>query len=132
MDVIDLWRYLGALLLVGGLLAFALIGVRHFGIPGMAKPERQRRLRIVETVMLSPRQRLVLVRRDFIEHLIAVGPEGAVVIEKDIVPPPDAVASASSASSEGAAASPPVFSGKDFWAHWRAVWRAAYRKWPRG
>lgn len=84
MDVIDLWRYLGALLLVGGLMAAALVGVKRFGVPGMAKPERIRRIRIVEALMLSPRQRLVLIRRDNVEHLIVLGPEGASVVEKDI------------------------------------------------
>ena len=92
MDVIEVWRYVGALLLVGGLMAFALVGVRRFGIPGIAKPDRTRRIRIIETVMLSPRQRLVLIRRDDVEHLIAFGPEGACIIEKGIPAKPNSPA----------------------------------------
>lgn len=87
MEYIDLWRYVGALLMVGGLMAAALVGVRRFGVPGMAKPERTRRLRVVESLILTPRQRLVLVRRDETEHLILLGPEGASLIEKAIAAP---------------------------------------------
>ena len=89
MDVLEILRAVGALLLVGGLLAFALVGVRRFGVPGIAKPEKRRRIKIVEAVILSPRQRLALVRRDDVEHLIVLGPEGATVIEKGIPAPPE-------------------------------------------
>jgi flagellar protein FliO/FliZ len=90
--MIDVLRYVGALLLVGGLMAFALFGVKRFGVPGFTKPDRKRRIRIVEILMLSPRQRLALVRRDDVEHLIVLGPEGATVIEKGIAVPPSVAA----------------------------------------
>ena len=38
--------------------------------------------------MLSPRQRLVLVRRDNVEHLVMLCPDGASVIEASIAAPP--------------------------------------------
>jgi flagellar protein FliO/FliZ len=37
--------------------------------------------------MVSPRQRLALVRRDDVEHLVLIGPDGASVIEAGIAPP---------------------------------------------
>jgi len=86
MDLLDLARYLGALLLVLGLVGLAGLGARRFGLPGLAKPASARRLKIVETLMISPRQRLALVRRDGVEHLVMIGPDGATVIEAGIVP----------------------------------------------
>jgi chemotaxis protein histidine kinase CheA len=44
----------------------------------------QRRLAIVETLMLGPKQRLFIVRRDNVEHLVLSTPEGATVIENGI------------------------------------------------
>lgn len=92
MDVIDLWRYFGALLLVAGLAGVAIIGTRRFGVPGLIRPPGTRRVRIVESIMLSTRQRLCLIRRDNVEHLVLLGPEGASVIERNIPAQPDPVA----------------------------------------
>lgn len=89
MDVIDLWRYFGALLLVVGLIGFAAYGAKRFGLPGLIKPVGVRRLRIVETVIISARQRVCLIRRDTIEHLVLIGPEGTSIIESNIPAPPD-------------------------------------------
>lgn len=91
MEALDWGRYIAALLMVGGLMTFAFVGVRRFGIPGVAKSERTRRLRIVEVAMLSARQKLVLLRRDNVEHLIVLGPDGTTVLEKDIPAKPDPI-----------------------------------------
>lgn len=87
MDLVDFGRYFAALLLVLGLLGFAALGARRFGLPGLAKPMNARRLKIVESLMLTPRQRLAIIRRDDVEHLVMIGPDGASVIESGIVPP---------------------------------------------
>jgi len=87
MELLDIARYLGALLLVLGLVGFAGLGARRFGLPGLVKPATARRLKVVETLMISPRQRLALVRRDDVEHLVLIGPDGATVIEAGIAPP---------------------------------------------
>jgi flagellar protein FliO/FliZ len=87
MDLLDIVRYLAALLLVLGLIGAAGLAARRFGLPGLAKPAASRRLRIVETLMISPRQRLALVSRDGVEHLVMFGPDGASVIETQITPP---------------------------------------------
>jgi flagellar protein FliO/FliZ len=84
MDVIDLARYLGALLLVLALVGFAALAARRYGIAGLVQGTVQRRLAIVETLMIGPRQKLLLVRRDGIEHLVLIGPQGANVIEGGI------------------------------------------------
>ena len=87
MEFLDIARYLGALLLVLGLIGVAGLAARRFGLPGLAKPASARRLKIVESLMLSPRQRLVLLRRDSVEHLVMICPDGASVIEASIAPP---------------------------------------------
>jgi flagellar protein FliO/FliZ len=87
MDILDFARYFAALLLVLGLIGAAGLATRKFGLPGFAKPAGARRLRIVESLMLSPRQRLVIVRRDDVEHLVLIGQNGASVIEAGIAPP---------------------------------------------
>jgi flagellar protein FliO/FliZ len=87
MDVLDFARYFAALLLVLGLIGAAGLATRKFGLPGLTKPAALRRLQIVETLMLSPRQRLAIIRRDNVEHLILISPTGASVIEAAIVPP---------------------------------------------
>lgn len=90
MDVLDFARYFAALLLVLGLIGAAGLATRKFGVPGLAKPAKQRRLHIVETLMLSPRQRLAIIKRDNVEHLVLFSPGGATVIEQGFVPPPPA------------------------------------------
>jgi flagellar protein FliO/FliZ len=87
MDLIDFGRYLGALLLVLGLLGAAALGTRRFGLPGIVKGASTRRLALVETMMVGPRHKLFLLRRDGIEHLVLMGPQGASVVETGISAP---------------------------------------------
>src|SRR6185312_3018997 len=86
MDLIDIARYFGALLLVLALVGFAGLAARKWGVPGIAKSSATRRLSIVETVMIGPRQRLYLIRRDDVEHLIVIGSDGTSVVETNIAP----------------------------------------------
>jgi flagellar protein FliO/FliZ len=92
MDVMEIGRFSGALLLVVGLILAAGLAARRFGLPGLVKPSATRRLQIVESLMISPRQRLCILKRDGVEHLVVVGPEGATVIESGIAPPPEPAA----------------------------------------
>jgi flagellar protein FliO/FliZ len=84
MEFLDLFRYLGALLLVLALIGAAALATRRFGVPGVTRAFPEKRLHIVETLMLSPKQRLFIVRRDNVEHLVLAGPDGASVIESNI------------------------------------------------
>ena len=84
MDLIDIGRYFAALLLVLALVGAAGLAMRRFGMPGLVKPQGQRRLEIVETLAIGPRQKLVLLRRDDIEHLVLASADGANVIESGI------------------------------------------------
>jgi flagellar protein FliO/FliZ len=89
MELIDIGRYFAALLMVLALVGFAGLAVRRFGMPGLVRPQSLRRLAVVETLMIGPRQRLYLLRRDGVEHLVIAGPEGMSVVETGIVPPPE-------------------------------------------
>jgi len=84
MDLIDIARYFAALLLVLALVGGAGLAVRRFGMPGFIKPQGVRRLEIVEALIIGPKQRLYILRRDNVEHLVMSGPEGTTVVEAGI------------------------------------------------
>jgi flagellar protein FliO/FliZ len=84
MEFIDIFRYFGALLLVLALVGLAGLAAKRFGVPGVTRASRDKRLSIVESLMVGPRQRLLIIRRDNVEHLILSGTDGASVIESGI------------------------------------------------
>lgn len=90
MEFFDIARYLLALVLVLALIAGAGLAARRFGVPGVTKAAADKRLSVVETLMIGPRQRLLIVRRDDAEHLIFTSPDGVCLVESHI--PPRAVA----------------------------------------
>src|SRR5262245_30071090 len=75
-------RFALALILVLGLIALLAWLLRRFGMG--VKMTKGRRLGVVEVQMLGPRHRLMLIRRDEVEHLVMVGPAGETVIETGI------------------------------------------------
>lgn len=78
-------RFILVLIFVLGLV-FALGWVlKRWGISGNALPGKGRRLGVVETAFLGPKHRLVLVRRDEVEHLVLIGPTSSEVVESGIV-----------------------------------------------
>ncbi|MGH6872103.1 MAG: flagellar biosynthetic protein FliO [Rhizomicrobium sp.] len=87
MDLIDFARYVGALALVLGLVGFAALAAKRYGIPGIAKGiGNGRRLSIAESLMVGTKHKLVLFKRDGVEHLVLIGPASATVIEGGIAP----------------------------------------------
>ncbi|MEI9990058.1 MAG: flagellar biosynthetic protein FliO [Rhizomicrobium sp.] len=84
MELMDFARYIGALLLVLGLVGAAGLAARRFGLGSLVKPAATRRLAVVETLTIGPRQRLLIVRRDNVEHVVLSGPDGTSVIESGI------------------------------------------------
>jgi flagellar protein FliO/FliZ len=73
---------LAAILVLLGL--FAWLG-RRFGLAGRLARGGKRRLAIVEIAPIDGKRRLVLLRRDHIEHLVLLGPDNALLIEQGIV-----------------------------------------------
>jgi len=87
MDLIDVARYFGALILVMGLLGVAWLATKRYGVPGVIQRQNLRRLSIVESLMIGSRYKLLLLKRDGTEHLVLMGPQGASVIETGIAAP---------------------------------------------
>src|SRR5487761_171435 len=83
---------LAARFFIAFLVVLALIGltawlVRRFGANrlGSATRGRQPRLAVIDAATIDGRRRLVLIRRDNIEHLLMIGGPTDVVIEPNIV-----------------------------------------------
>ena len=88
MDMaLEILRYLGALLLVLALIGAAGIAARKWGVPGVTKSVADKRLSVVETLMIGPRQKLFIVRRDNVEHVVFSSPDGVCLVEGGIFPP---------------------------------------------
>src|SRR5690606_22841728 len=106
----DFATYLNVLVALVAVLA--LIGAlawlaRRYGFGGaiaLRPGARERRLAIVEVLPLDARRRLVLVRRDGVEHLILTGATADLVVETGIRP---SVAPVSSGTSQPAGSQRP-------------------------
>ncbi len=79
-------RFLFVLIFVLALIAMLAWVARRFGLMGKLTPTtgRSRRLSIVEVMALDARHKLVLLRRDQIEHLVLMGPGDNLVVEGQI------------------------------------------------
>lgn len=76
MDFADFARAVFALALTLGLVGLAAVGLRRFGpdaIARFAPGRRERRLAVVETLVLDPSRRLVIVACDGEERLLLLG-----------------------------------------------------------
>lgn len=87
----DILTYLLLIVLIAGALIAAALVARGYlgGIPALAGvfgPSPDRRLDVVEHTAVDNRRRLILVRRDNVEHLIMTGGPVDVVIETGIAP----------------------------------------------
>lgn len=83
MDFLDFARALFGLAITLGLIGLAAVGLRRYAPQLLARLQAERgerRLQVVETLVLDPTRRLVLVRVDAEERLILLG-EGRELIE---------------------------------------------------
>lgn len=80
------FRFVLALLFVLGLIALLAVLARRLGlgyrVPG--RPGQRRRLSLVEVMPLDSKHRLVLIRRDQVEHLLLLGQGADTVVETGI------------------------------------------------
>ncbi|HXQ46115.1 MAG TPA: flagellar biosynthetic protein FliO [Caulobacteraceae bacterium] len=77
----DIFRMVAGLAVTLGLIGLAVVVVRRFGpetIRRLSAQRAARRLSVVETLVLDPSRRLVLVRFDAEERLILLG-DGQVI-----------------------------------------------------
>ncbi len=82
------FKILFAFIVVFGVLALALWLVRRFGgerLGNGGARGRQPRLAVIDAANVDGRRKLVLVRRDNVEHLLMIGGPSDVVIEPNIV-----------------------------------------------
>lgn len=82
MESLEYVRFIAALALVLGLLGGCAWIARRLGLtPGVvrAKAKAAARLEITEVLPIDARRRLLLVRRDNVEHLIIIGDSETVV-----------------------------------------------------
>lgn len=87
MDVTAYLQFALALVFVLGLIGAAAVLARRLGLGHGVRPAgRSRRLSVVESLSLDPKRRLVLLRRDGVEHLVILGAGGDTVIEQAIGP----------------------------------------------
>lgn len=89
----DILSYLILIVLVAGALVGAALLARgaltgSSPLEGFFGPKPDRRLDVVEHQTIDGRRKLILVRRDDVEHLIMTGGPVDVVIETGISPPP--------------------------------------------
>ena len=80
-------RFVLALVFVLALIGILAVIARRlgFGFPASAiKTGADRRIGVVEVAPLDSRRKLVLVRRDDVEHLLVVSPTSETVVERSI------------------------------------------------
>ena len=81
-------KMLFAFIVVFGLLALALWLVRRFSgerLSSAGSRGRQPRLAVIDAATVDNRRRLVLVRRDNVEHLLMIGGPSDLVVEPNIM-----------------------------------------------
>src|SRR6202050_4248930 len=80
-------RFFLAFLIVLGLIGATAWAVRRFGGGRLSSTTRGRqpRLAVIDYASVDARRRLILVRRDNVEHLLMIGGPTDVVVESNIV-----------------------------------------------
>ena len=88
MDWTDYLRFIAALLFVLALMGGLWILLKRLGLSGVPMTSGQRRLKIIETLSIDARRRVIILQRDDKQHLVILGPTGETVIESDIAHEP--------------------------------------------
>ncbi len=87
MDLINTLRFIGAFAFVLALIAGLSWLLRRYGMGlRVAAGIGTSRIGVVEFSSVDPKRRLVLIRRDGVEHLILLSPTSETVIETGIPP----------------------------------------------
>ncbi len=88
MEVSAYFQYILALMFVLALILIIAYGAKKLGLmarvtTGSAKTQ-DKRLNIVEILPIDARRKLMIIRRDDVEHLIMLGLDRDIVIEQNI------------------------------------------------
>ncbi len=87
MEFADYLRFIAALAFVVGLIGILALMARRFGMtPKITRTpgKRGKRLSIVDIHPVDGKRRLLLIRRDDVEHLVMLGPNSETVVERGI------------------------------------------------
>jgi flagellar protein FliO/FliZ len=85
MSAVDYSQFVLSLLFVLGLIGAVAFVARRFGLAQTTRPAGgRRRLSVIESLALDGKRRLLLVRRDDVEHLVILGPATEAVLERNI------------------------------------------------
>lgn len=84
MDLVSGLRFVLALVVVIGLIAGLAWILRKYGSGRITMGGGKGRLAVVESTHIDAKRRLVLIRRDGVEHLILLAPNAETVIETHI------------------------------------------------
>lgn len=78
-------KLLLALMLVVALMGGLAYVLKRLGMSGaMPTAQKKKRLRVIESLPLDARRRLLIIARDNAEHLVILGANGETVVETDI------------------------------------------------
>lgn len=96
LNLADYMKFVLAFIFVMSLIALATFAARKlgFGLPSSPRNPAHRRLGVVESQNVDGKRRLVLVRLDDTEHLLLLGPNTELVVERGITPPENAFSKA--------------------------------------
>lgn len=81
---VEFVKYMAALVFVLALMWGLSLIMRRVNAGSGLMMKSQRRLRIIETIPLDHKRRLMLIRRDDREHLVILGATGETVVESGI------------------------------------------------
>ena len=88
MEIATYFKFFLALLFVLGLILLMAYLARRFGLMARvtinSSETKDKRLNIVEILPIDAKRRLLLIRRDDVEHLLMTGSESDLVIEQNI------------------------------------------------
>ena len=84
MDLVNIARFVLSFLVVIGLLGGLAWILRRFGTGRITAAAGKGRLGVVEVSVVDAKRRLVLLRRDDVEHLILLSPTSETVVETGI------------------------------------------------
>ncbi len=84
MDLVDISRFLLSFVVVIGLIGGLAWILRRYGAGRITAAAGKGRMGVVEVAAIDAKRRLVLVRRDGVEHLILLSPTSETIVETGI------------------------------------------------
>jgi len=84
MDLVNIARFVLSFVVVIGLIGGLAWFLRRYGAGRITSAAGKGRMGVVEVAAIDAKRRLVLVRRDTVEHLILLSPTSETIVETGI------------------------------------------------